>query len=77
MTVFYKKRLRLSTQTPGPVTIHVEVDITGTGHWQRYKSFHVSAERPIRHEFPEAFQAYWVRLVSNRDAQVTGQFEYD
>ncbi|MBE0534289.1 MAG: hypothetical protein IH624_01370 [Phycisphaerae bacterium] len=76
MTGYDEKTLILSTASPQEVTIHVEVDITGTANWQRYKSFKVSRAKPIRYAFPAAFGAYWVRLVSAEDAVVTGQLEY-
>jgi hypothetical protein len=74
MTGFDKKSVSLSSTQP--VTIHVELDITGAGHWQRYRSFRVRPGRVLRHEFPAGLDAYWVRLVATRDAVVTAEFVY-
>ncbi|MBN1853248.1 MAG: hypothetical protein JW829_11010 [Pirellulales bacterium] len=76
MTGYDQKILHLATAFPSPMTVHAEVDITGSGHWLRYRSFTISADRPICYEFPRAFQAYWIRLISAKDAVVTGWLEY-
>lgn len=72
MTGFDKKSLSLKSSAP--VTITAEVDLTGTGEWVKYQSFQVDG--PARHEFPEAFQAYWIRFTSDKDATVDAQLSY-
>jgi len=76
MTGYDRKSVTLSHQSSEPVTIHVEVDISGTGQWGRYESFEVPSGQPVNHKFPDAFQAYWVRVVASGDAVATAQFDY-
>ena len=77
MTGYDKKTLILSHTSAQPVTVHVEIDISGSESWQRYRSFDVAVGQPVQYAFPEAFQAYWVRLVSNQPTVATAQFIYE
>jgi hypothetical protein len=60
MTGYDAKRLTLSHTAAQPVTMRVEVDINGDGHWAPYRTFTLPANGKIEHQFPSAFQAYWV-----------------
>ena len=75
MTGYDRKRLTLSADRPVAVT--VEVDVTGEGDWRRYHRFEVEPDAPVDHAFPEAFGAYWVRVVADRDATATAQLTYE
>ena len=77
MTGYDHKSVSLQHRTRGDVTIRLEVDITGTGVWRTYKSFKVPAGKTVKHTFPDAFQAYWIRAVSDRDCQATVQLAYE
>ena len=77
MTGYDRKVLTLSHSAPGPVTMRVEVDITGSGQWMPYRSFPVTAGTTTQHEFPAAFQAYWVRVVADQDCSATAQLRYE
>ncbi|MCP4854140.1 MAG: discoidin domain-containing protein [Fuerstiella sp.] len=57
-------------------TIHLEVDVDGTGLWGPYQSFILDAEESIEHTFPAGFSAYWVRAVSDAESNVTVTFQY-
>lgn len=72
MTGFDKKSLVLKSSVPA--TIIAEVDLTGSGDWVAYKEFRVDGT--VEHEFPEAFQAYWIRFKSDREATVDAQLSY-
>ena len=76
MTGYDRKSISLSHQSKEAVTIHVEVDVSGRGSWARYESFEVAAGDSVEHEFPAAFQAYWVRVVASRDTVATAQLSY-
>jgi hypothetical protein len=76
MTGYDEKRLRLSHAEREPVAIRVEVDPTGTGVWQPYRTFAVKPGATVKHTFPKAFHAYWVRVVADRDCRATAQLEY-
>jgi len=74
---FDRKTMRLEHREPEEREIRVEVDFTGAGTWGTYGVFRVPAGEPVEHRFPDAFGAHWVRLVSDRDGVVTGQFRYE
>eukprot|EP00904_Undaria_pinnatifida_P001933 jgi/Undpi1/11740/HiC_scaffold_37.g14035.m1 len=78
MAGFDKKSLRVSHDGETPLPVHIEVDITGTGHWQRFETLDVApGAGPFpAYSFPRGFEAYWVRLVAKRGAVVTATFEY-
>lgn len=77
MTGYDRKALALRHDQAEPVHIRVEVDVSGTGTWCSYRTFEVPADLTTSHTFPEAFQAYWVRTVADRDARVTVQLRYE
>lgn len=77
MTGYDRKTLTLSHQHPSQVTIDVQVDVTGYGDWKSYRSFVVSDSGPVVHEFPDDFNAYWVRTVSSAATTATAQFTYE
>ncbi|TWT34136.1 hypothetical protein [Blastopirellula retiformator] len=74
MTGYDQKRLTLASDAD--TTITIEVDVTGTGDWRQYKAIEAKGDETVSFDFPAEFQAYWVRLASSEDAQVTGQFVY-
>ncbi|HEX8911592.1 MAG TPA: hypothetical protein VF796_04475, partial [Humisphaera sp.] len=76
MTGYDAKKLTLSQAGADAVVVRVEVDLTGTGTWAPYQSFTVPAGKPVEHEFPAAFNAYWVRVVADKDCTATAQLEY-
>ena len=57
-----------------PAKITAEVDITGMGDWHSYKSFTVTGS--LEYQFPEAFQAYWIRFRSDTKATISAQLVY-
>ena len=77
MTGFDRKRMTLRHRNPASLGIRIEVDITGTGLWQPYGTFTVPSGKPVEHQFPAVFAAYWVRAVAMQDATATVQFRYD
>ena len=77
LTGYDHKTLTLSTNSTDPIRLRVECDISGTGLWVPYREFEVRSNQTETHEFPAAFQAYWLRVVSTRDCQATAQLTYD
>jgi len=77
MTGYDHKTLTLSHNSTSATKLRVECDIAGIGLWVPYKEFVVSAGEPLMHEFPPAFTAYWLRIVSATDCQATAQLTYD
>jgi hypothetical protein len=72
MTGYDRKLLRLRSTS----RVRVEVDVSGTGLWQPYRTFDAS-ERTVEHRFADGFEAYWVRFVPDRDGIATATFIYD
>ncbi len=76
MTGYDKKLLTLSAKTETTVT--AEIDLTGTGDWQAWKSFDLKGGKTVvTYEFPEAFQAYWIRFRSSAATSATAQLSYE
>jgi hypothetical protein len=75
MTAYDRKRVEMECQSTAEVAL--EVDVDGTGLWVPYKTFRLSANEPLEHEFPVGFSAYWVRAICDRDTVATVQFTYD
>lgn len=76
MTGYDRKLVKLSQSSGAMVNVTLEVDLDGTGFWVPYKTFAVRPRNTFTHEFPAAFNAYWVRAITDRDATVTVLFEY-
>ena len=74
---FYDDRtLNLSHKSSKPVTFTVEADPTGEGHWMHYADFKVAPGDSFIHEFPEAFQARWIRFKTDTPCVATTWLEY-
>jgi hypothetical protein len=72
-----KKQIVLSHAADQPVTMRVEVDLTGEGLWVPYRNFEVAVGKPVEHAFPAAFQARWLRVVAARDCTATAWLVYE
>lgn len=77
MTGYDRKRVTLANAGSAPVTMRVEVDISGTSQWRTYRAFVVKAGRSVAHRFPAAFSAYWVRVVADQDTTASAMFVYE
>lgn len=77
MTGYDRKHLTLSHNQPQPISIRIDVDLTGTGLWQTYQTFTVPAGRAVEHSFPEGFNAYWLRATAAESAITTVQLRYE
>ncbi|BCX50021.1 coagulation factor 5/8 type domain-containing protein [Haloferula helveola] len=75
ITAYDRKSLELAL-AEGSATITAQIDVHGDGTWVPYESFSVSAGTSARHEFPEAFSAYWIRFVANKDCRATALLSY-
>ena len=70
------KRLTLSHASQAPITFTIEADFTGTGNWSEVLTIMVKPGQKVEHPFPNAFGAYWLRVVADADTTATAQFEY-
>ena len=77
MTAYDKKRVALSHKAATPVKMRLEVDPTGSGDWVTYQEFTVAPNQTLEHIFPQAFGAYWVRVVADKDTTATAIFTYE
>lgn len=77
MTGYDHKRLTLSHAAQTQVKIRVEADVSGEGTWVLYKEFVVNPGEKVEHQFPDAFGAYWVRVVADHNTTATAKFVYD
>lgn len=76
-TGYDKKRLSISHTSAQPVSFRVEADFTATGAWTPVAKLEVAAGKPTEHQFPDAFGAYWLRIVPEADTTATATFTYE
>ena len=75
---FYdKKSLSLSHDADQAVTFKVEVEPIGHGPWMTYDEIIVPAGETVNHEFPESFQARWIRFSTNIACEATSWLKYE
>ena len=75
-TGYDKKRLALRHTSTEPVQFRLEADLTGAGDWCEFKTFSVKPGETLDYAFPDAFAAYWLRLVPEANTTATAQFTY-
>lgn len=74
MSGYTNLSVALTSDTEGEVRL--EVDIDGAGLWVPWRKFKTIPGETIEYTFPEAFGAYWVRAIADRDMQASVQLEY-
>ena len=78
LIAFYdKKSLEVSHQSVKEVIFTVEVDPTGNGDWMEYQTFAVKQGEQFVHQFPDNFEARWIRFVSDTDTNATTWLIYN
>jgi hypothetical protein len=75
-TGYDQKRVVLSHSSKSPIAFKVEADFTGTGSWSEVVTLKVKPGEKLEHKFPDAFGAYWLRVVADADTAATARFEY-
>lgn len=74
---FYDNRvLNISHKSAKPVKFTVEADPTGDGNWMQYGVFEVNPGDSFFHQFPDAFQARWIRFKTDTPCVATTWLEY-
>lgn len=74
---FYeKKELSLSHSYKQSVNITIQFDPTGNGDWMTYRQIAVKPGEVSKYEFPNGFEARWIRFVTDTDTRVTAWLEY-
>jgi hypothetical protein len=46
------------------------------GDWHPYRTFELKPDGPVTYTFPDAFQTYWIRFVSDADTTLTAHLTY-
>ena len=77
MTGYDQKTLALRNHGAKPVRVSVLLDVAGDGRFAAYRTFEVPAGKEIVHAFEASLNAYWLRLVSDEDAVISGQLTYE
>ncbi len=75
MTAYDKKSLSLRTSES--CSVKIEVDLTGDGNWNIYKSVELKADDSFKHKFPDAFSAYWIRFTADKDCTASAILTYE
>ncbi len=76
-TGYDKKRLLLSHTGAADAKFRLQADFSGTGTWSNFAELTVPAGKPLEYQFPDAFGAYWLRLVPEADGTATATFTYE
>lgn len=74
MTGYDKKKLELIADTDVEITAEINVDFEG---WYVFKTFRLKAGEKMVYNFPDGFNAHWIRFKPNDDCLVTAQLEYN
>ena len=74
VTGYDEKTLVLSSDAAVGITL--EIDLTGDGNWQPYRTFDLEAGKETTHRFPDEFAAYWLRFRSAGAATLSAQLSY-
>jgi len=75
---FYdKKSLEISHESKEPISFKIEVEPIGHGPWMLYNEVTVKPGETFKHEFPENFQARWIRFVADKNCTVTTWLVYE
>jgi hypothetical protein len=76
MTNFGGKTVALSHDSTAPVRFTIQVDFLADGSWNTLDVVDVPPGQTFDYRFPDGFAAHWVRLIADRDANVTARFRY-
>lgn len=72
-----RKHLTLSHQARQSLRVELQIDVTGTGLWQTYRTLEVSPDTQTKYKFPDGMNAYWIRFVTSADAVMTAELQYE
>ena len=72
-----QRSVSLSHEAKEAVTFTIEVEPVGHGPWMRYQQVSVGAGETYEYEFPESFQARWIRFTTDKSTKATAWLVYD
>lgn len=64
-------------QADADIELRLEIDLDGTGNWQKHQTIALQADVPVVTRFPAGFSAYWVRAVADANCTATVQLRYE
>ncbi len=70
-------RKRMTMEAKGETGLTAEIDVNGDGLWVAWERFELKGGKPVAFEFPEGFNAYWIRFTSRAAAEVTVELVYE
>jgi hypothetical protein len=74
---FYdRKTLMLSHSSNETILFTIEVEPLGHGPWMSYLEVEVESGEAYDYQFPDNFQARWIRFTTDKDCQATAFLEY-
>lgn len=76
-TGYDRKRLVLRNSGEVHVEFRVEADVLGDGTWVDFTRLEVGPGTTTDYAFPDAFGAYWLRLVAERDTTASATLIYE
>jgi len=71
------KKVSLSHDLKEPVNFKIEVEPVGHGPWMTYKEVTIPQGETFEHNFPDNFQARWIRFISNKNCKATAWLVYE
>ncbi len=74
MTGYDKKTLELSADTNVDIIAEVDVDFDG---WKTFKTFSLKAGEKLTFDFPDGYNAHWIRFKTNKPCKATAQLTYN
>ncbi|WP_298238997.1 T9SS type A sorting domain-containing protein [uncultured Algibacter sp.] len=77
MQGYNEKTVVMSHNLDIPVTFTLQIDYLANGNFVDYKSILVNPGEEKVYEFPEGFNAHWVRTKVNEDCTATATFYYN
>ncbi|MGC9343028.1 MAG: hypothetical protein ACP5E3_10030, partial [Bacteroidales bacterium] len=75
---FYDKRSLLLTHNSNQnVIFRLEVEPIGHGPWMKYMEIEVKAGEEYTYQFPDDFEARWIRFITDSDTRATTFLVYE
>ena len=74
---FDKKSLHLWHNSLSDISFNIEVDVIGNGKFMLYGKKIVKNGEYLHYEFPDGFNARWIRLTADKNCKATAWFIYN
>lgn len=71
-----RRTMTLANKGANTAKFTVYADPAGENEWAEYASFTLEPGESEIHEFPDAFQARWIKIVSDSDTVADARFDY-